>query len=315
MSYIPFNYEQINTYAGTYNPSPVKSYNNKTFAFWERALFQRATSVIESELPEEWDGTIKDFFYWCLFRFGFISIFDSPEFGLSFQPCSLKGYDFYYQPTAAIIANPLLKEGLELQIGSECEILKLTPDFRGVWDIISYYAEKLSTLDNAINMSLINNKFAFMLGARNKVAGQALKKMLDKINKGEPAVIYDMKLLNDPTDKVEPFQVWERKNMKDAYLTTDQLKDFQTILNNFDCEVGIPTIPYEKKERMVSEEATSRQLDAQSRSTIWLECLQSSAKRVKKLYPEIELNFKLRYDPEEAEDEQLKSNADRTVSV
>ena len=315
MSYIPFNYEQINTAAGTYDPSPVKSYNNKTFAFWERALFQRATSVIESKLPEDWDGTIKDFFYWCLFRFGFVTVFDSPEFGRSFQPCNLKGYDFYYQPTTAIIANPLLKEGLELKIGKECEILKLTPDFRGVWDIISYYAEKLSTLDNAINMSLINNKFAFMLGARNKVAGQALKKMLDKINKGEPAVIYDMKLLNDPTDKVEPFQVWERKNMKDAYLTTDQLKDFQTILNNFDCEIGIPTIPYEKKERMVAEEATSRQLDAQSRSTIWLECLQSSAKRVKKLYPDIELDFKLRYDPEEAEDEQLNDDADRTVSV
>ena len=313
MNYIPFNYEQINTAAGTYNPSPVKAFNNQTFAFWERALFQRATSVIESDLPEEWEGTIKDFFYWCLFRFGFVSVFDSPEFGISFQPCNLKGYDFYYQPTSAIIANPLLKESLDLKIGEECEILKLTPDFRGVWDIISYYAEKLSTLDNAINMSLINNKFAFILGARNKVAGQALKKMLDKINKGEPAVIYDMKLLNDTTDKVEPFQVWERKNMKDAYLTTDQLKDFQTILNNFDCEIGIPTIPYEKKERMVSEEATSRQLDAQSRSTIWLECLQSSAKRVKKLYPDIQLDFKLRYDPKEADDGELNDEPDRAI--
>ena len=315
MSYIPFNYEQINTYAGTYNPSPVKSYNNKTFAFWERALFQRATSVIEAEIPADWEGTIKDFFYYCLFKFGFLFIFESTTYGRTFQPCTLKGYDWFYQPTDVLIANPALKESLELKIGKDGELLKLTPDFMGVWDIISYYAEKLSTLDNAINMSLINNKFAFMLGARNKVAGQALKKMLDKINKGEPAVIYDMKLLNDPTDKTEPFQVWERKNMKDAYLTTDQLKDFQTILNNFDCEIGIPTIPYEKKERMVADEATSRQLDAQSRSTIWLECLQSSAKRVKKLYPDIELEFKLRYDPEEAEDEQRETNTDRVISV
>ena len=163
-------------------------------------------------------------------------------------------------------------------------------------------------------MSLINNKFAFILGARNKVAGQALKKMMDKINKGEPAVIYDMKLLNDQTDKAEPFQVWERKNsLKDSYLTTDQLRDFQTILNNFDCEVGIPTIPYEKKERMVASEAESRQLDAQSRSTIWLECLQSSAERIKKLYPDITLNFSLRYDPEEVEDEQRETDINRPV--
>lgn len=314
MPYIPLNYEQINIAAGTYQPSPVKAYNNKTFAFWERALFQRATSVIKSELPEDWSGTVKDFFNYCLYRFGFVCIFKDPVYGLTFQPCNISGYDWYYQPTNALIANPALPQSLKLTIGTDCELLKLTPDYMGIWDIISYYAEKLSTLDNAINMSLINNKFAFILGARNKVAGQALKKMLDKINKGEPAVIYDMKLLNDPTDKEEPFQVWERKQgLKESYLTTDQLRDFQTILNNFDCEIGIPTIPYEKKERMVAQEATSRQMDAQSRSTIWLECLQSSAEKIKALYPEIELSFELRYDPEEVEDEQLNTDTDRPI--
>ena len=311
--YTPLNYDQINVLAGGYNPSPVKAYNNKTFAYWERSLFQRATSVIVSELPDDWQGTVKDFFYYCLFRFGYLPIFDRAEVGRTFQPAALSGYDWYYQPTKAIVANPLLKESLELKIGEDCEILKLTPDFMGVWDIISYYAEKLSTLDNAINMSLINNKFAFILGARNKVAGQALKKMLDKINKGEPAVIYDMKLLNDPTDKEEPFQVWERKgSLKESYLTTEQLQDFQTIINSFDAEIGIPTIPYQKKERMVTSEADSRQNDSKARATIWIECLQSSAERVKKLYPDITLNFKLRYEQEE-EDELIQTEPDRAI--
>lgn len=311
--YTPLNYDQINVLAGTYNPSPVKAYNNKTFAYWERSLFQRACSVVVSELPEDWTGTVKDFLYYCLFRFGYLPIFERPEVGFTFQPAGLSGYDWYYQPTTAIVSNPLLTESLELKIGKDCELLKLTPDFMGVWDIISYYAEKLSTLDNAINMSLINNKFAFILGARNKVAGQALKKMLDKINKGEPAVIYDMKLLNDPTDKEEPFQVWERKgSLKDSYLTTEQLQDFQTIINSFDAEIGIPTIPYQKKERMVTSEADSRQNDSKARATIWIECLQSSADKVKKLYPDITLNFKLRYEQEE-EDEQLKTDTDRAI--
>lgn len=311
--YIPLNYDQINVLAGSYNPSPVKAYNNKTFAYWERSLFQRACSVVVSELPEDWTGTVKDFLYYCLFRFGYLPIFERPEVGFTFQPAGLSGYDWYYQPTTAIVSNPLLSESLELKIGKDCELLKLTPDFIGVWDIISYYAEKLSTLDNAINMSLINNKFAFILGARNKVAGQALKKMLDKINKGEPAVIYDMKLLNDPTDKEEPFQVWERKgSLKDSYLTTEQLQDFQTIINSFDAEIGIPTIPYQKKERMVTSEADSRQNDSKARATIWIECLQSSADKVKKLYPDITLNFKLRYEQEE-EDEQLKTDTDRAI--
>ena len=311
--YIPLNYDQINALAGSYNPSPVKAYNNKTFAYWERSLFQRACSVVVSELPDDWTGSVKDFLYYCLFRFGYLPIFERPEVGFTFQPAGLSGYDWYYQPTTAIVSNPLLSESLELKIGKDCELLKLTPDFIGVWDIISYYAEKLSTLDNAINMSLINNKFAFILGARNKIAGQALKKMLDKINKGEPAVIYDMKLLNDPTDKEEPFQVWERKgSLKDSYLTTEQLQDFQTIINSFDAEIGIPTIPYQKKERMVTSEADSRQNDSKARATIWIECLQSSADKVKKLYPDITLNFKLRYEQEE-EDEQLKTDTDRAI--
>lgn len=306
--YIPLNYDQINTIEGSYQPSTVKYRNNKAFEFWTRSLFQRACSVIESELPENWTGSVKDFLYYCLFRFGYVPVWYSPEYGYTFQPANLKGYNWYYQPVSVLVANPLLKETLEMQIGTECDILKLTPDYRGIWDVISYYAEKLAMLDNAINMSLINNKFAFILGARNKVAGQALKKMLDLVNKGEPAVIYDMKLLNDQTDKAEPFQVWERSNLKNSYLTTDQLKDFQTIINNFDAEVGIPTIPYEKKERMVASEADSRQIDSQSRATIWLESLNSSADAIKALYPDIKLSFKLRYEAKEVITDGTRNN-------
>jgi hypothetical protein len=194
-------------------------------------------------------------------------------FGLGFQPCGLSGYDFYYQPTNALIANPALTKSLDLKIHEECELLKLTPDYRGIWDILEFYAEKLSLLDNAINISLINNKYAFFLGAKNKAAGQALKKMLDLVNKGEPAVVWDMKLLNDPTDKDTPFQEWKQENLKNNYLTTDQLLDFHTIINDFDAEVGIPTVPYQKKERMVTDEATSRTIDSQARSLIWIESL------------------------------------------
>ena len=295
--YTPLNYHQINVAAGSYTPTNVKNYNNQTFAFWERALFQRAQSVLDFEVPPEWEGKVKDFFLYCLFKYGFICISENDEFGQFFQPCTLSGFDFYYQPTTAIIANPRLSE--ELKIDSECAILKLTPDYMGAWDVIWYYAEKLSILDNAINMSLINNKFAFFLGARNKGAGQALKKMLDLVNQGEPAVVYDMKLLNDPTDKEMPFQQWQRDNLKNSYLTTDQLMDFQTLINNFDAEVGIPTIPYQKKERMVTDEATARTYDAKARSITWFNTLNSSIDEIKKLYPNIKLSVKLHYDETE----------------
>lgn len=297
MRYTPLNYNEINLKAGTYNPSMVKSFNNKTYAFWERALFQRACSVLDIKVPEYWEGELKDFLYYCLFKFGFIGVTYIDKFGYVFNPCTLKGYNFYYQPTNFLITNPALDDTLDCVIGETGSLLKLTPDYMGVWDIISYYAEKLSVLDNAINLSLINMKFSFILGAKNKNAAEALKKMLDKINKGEPAVIVDMKILNDPNDKEQPFQLLEIFNPKEQYMTTDQLKDFQTILNNFDTEIGIPTIPYQKKERMVESEADSKQADATSRSLIWYNTLKSSIKKMQELYPDIEMDVKMRFNP------------------
>lgn len=308
MRYTPLNYEQLNVIEGTYNPSMVKSFNNKTFAFWERALFQRAASVLKFTLPDAWQGNVKDFFTYCLFKYGFVAISEDAEHGIFFQPCTLTGYNFYYQPTNALISNPQLSA--DLKIGEECELLKLTPDYLGVWDIISYYAEKLSVLDNAINMSLINNKFAWMLAARNKAAAEALKKMFDKVNNGEPAVFFDKALLNDQTDKAEPWQFLERKNLKESYLTTQQLQDFQTLLNNFDTEIGIPTIPYQKKERMVTSEAESKIVDSTSRSIVWFETLKSCINVINAHY-DIGLNVELRYNNDTEVASDGENNADR----
>lgn len=296
--YSPLNYNELNIAAGSYTPSSVKAFNNRTFDFWLRSLFQRATNVIDFEVPEEWEGNIKDFFIYCLFKYGFVVISKNDQFGQYFQPATLSQYDFYYQPVTALIANPKLN--VELTLHKEAELLKLTPDYMGVWDILTYYAEKLSSLDNAINMSIINNKFSFVLGAKNRGAAQALKKILDKVNQGEPAVIYDEKIADDPTSKDTPFQIMERPNLKQSYITSDQLADFQTILNNFDAEIGIPCVPYQKKERMVTEEATARSYDACARSEIWLKTLESSIKMVKDLYPDIKLGAKLRYNVDEA---------------
>lgn len=312
--YTPLNYDQLTISAGSYDPSPVKVYNNKSFAYWERSLFQRACNVLDFTLPDEWQGQNKEFFLWCLFKFGYVVISKDAKHGIFFQPCTLSGFDFYYQPVTAIIANPDLSK--EVKLHKEGELLILTPDKLGIWDVITYYAAKLSTLDGAIDMSIINNKFAFVLGAKNKPMAQMLKKIFDKINAGEPTVIYDEKIADDPNTHDMPFQFLERQNLKQSYLTTDQLQDFRTILNNFDAEIGIPTIPNQKKERMVTTEADAETYDGCARSEIWFKTLKSSIENVKKLYPELQLDVSLRYDiqadyNEEGGDANGKDNTDR----
>lgn len=309
MGYFPFNYNQINVAAGSYNPSPVKAFNNYSYAFWERALFQRALSVLKIDLPEEWNGSIKDLFNYCLYKFGYVAVFNKAEYGTIFQPCGLSGYDLFYRPTMALIANPALKGSLNLEIGKECAILKLTPDYMGIWDIISYYAAKLSELDCAIDISLINNKFAFMISAKNKPAANAIKKMLDLVNKGQPAVVYDVKVRPDDLEDGEPWNVWDRGNLKESYLTTDQLADFRTLLHNFDTEIGIKTIPIEKKERMITDEATSLVADTVSRSSVWLDTFNESAIEVNKMFG---LNIKAERR-EDLEDGIMQTDSDRDV--
>lgn len=293
MLYAPYDYNQMNIAAGTTEPNTVKAYNNQTTYFWERALFQRALSVLEfNGLP--FSGAVKDYFLYLLFIKGFCCFFDTPETGLAFAQCGLSGFDFYYQPTKAIVANPLLSR--EFSIGSECELLKLTPDWRGIADLIDHFATKLAQIDTSIDMSLINSRLAWIIGAKNKTSARAVKQIMDSINSGNPAAVYDKGLIvpNDPDDKKEPWQLWDR-HVKESYITTDLLRDAQTLLNSFDTEVGIPTIPYEKKERMVTSEAESKQLDAISRSTVWLETLTDSLEKVNEHF-NLNITVRHRYD-------------------
>ena len=249
---------------------------------------------------------MKDFFYYCLFKYGFVCVSKNVKYGYFFQPCTASGFDFYYQPTTAIITNPEYKA--ELKIGKDCELIKLTPDYMGIWDIITYYAEKLSMLDSAINMSITNSKLAWILGARNKSIAQTIKKIFDKVSRGDPLVIYDAKMQDDPQTKKEPWQFLERTNIKNSYITTDQLQDFQTLLNNFDTEIGIPTIPYQKKERMVTSEADSRIIDSTSRSIVWKNTLDECFKLVNEMF-DLDLSCELRfYDPEDNEDEEVQKD-------
>ena len=321
--FVPLNYDQINLIEGTYQPSVIKNRNNASFDFWVRSLFERAQSSIIFNLPEYWQGDRMDFWYYCLFKWGYLCItdltkvdrLDAQQIGLCFNPVGLTGKDFYFGPTHAILSNHMLNDSLELKIGEECCIIKLSPSYMGIWDIIEFYADKLSNLDNAINMSIINNKFAYILAGKTKGAVAALKKMMDKINQGNPAVFLDQRIMNDRESKDTPFQFLQRDNLKQCYLTTDQLMDLHTILSDFDAEIGIPTVPYQKKERETEYESKSKIADGLSRLLTFKRCLKTSFDIANRMYPELDISFSLRWENEfgEINDDQLQQVSESDV--
>lgn len=250
--------------------------------FWREQFSYRALSTIKFNLPESWkENNANNFFKYALFFDGFLGVANFEEYGVIFNPCTMQGFNVFYQPTEALFANPAFKTSVKKIIGVDCAILRITPNNDGIGNIIDYYAEKMANLDVAINTSIVNSKFAYFIGAKNKPAGEALKKMLDKINKGEAAVVYDTKILDQGRDK-SPFELINT-NPQANYLTDKQLADFKQIIAAFDVEIGIPTVPA-KTERMITAEADVKKYESFSKLDLWIDTFNESAKDVKRLF-------------------------------
>lgn len=305
-NYMPFDFEQEMLIDSHYNPSP-KMRNNKAFRFWCRALFQRAISVIDADLPSNWEGTNRDFFFECLFKIGFVVVYYDKRFGVVFQPCSLLGQNIFYQPIEALVTNPIYKtKGRTIKLGADGDIIKLTPDFSGIYDIVGYYAERLASLDGSEMVAILNSKFPKIALATSKASAEALKKVYDSISEGEPFKVVSAKQIapNDTQTKDAPWNLLQLEGSKENYILPDILKDMQTIINNFDAEIGIPTLPYQKKERMVSEEANMRNYDGKARSLTWIKTLNSTAEVVNRVlgeYLDKPIKFELHYEDEDNE--------------
>lgn len=293
----PYNYNKINLFVNAYAPNTLHKCDNERFRFWQRALFQRVQSVFEiGGLPEEWKGRNKNFLDFCLIAFGYVAVSEDTKHGIYFSPANVSGTSFYYQPTYAVLNNPVLA-GKKLNIGKECELLQLTPDYFGLYDVINYFAEQLALVDTATTTSIVNSKIPFILGGKTKAVVQAIKKMLDEVNEGNTATFFDSRIRDDEESQDTPFQ--QVKLFTASDFITDRLQEnHNTILNMFDNEIGIPSVPYEKKERLVSAEVDTKKVDSTARTTVWLECLKQSCEIINKHYGTA-LKPRLTYDVDE----------------
>lgn len=293
--YKPYSAEALDEYTGRYSPN-TRKINSEAFWFWVRAFFGRAISVIDFDVIPEWDDDTLDVLYFWLYRDGVVGVLDSEEYGLVFQFGKPYGFNLYYKPKKFIIANANAPElDGEYEIGKDIALLKLTPDMRGIYDIIAYFAEKMSLLDNSINISLENLKLTKILTAKNKAAAETLKKIHDKANKGESLVITDV-LLKDDANGESNVNIYDLPNIKNSYILTDQLQDMKRIIDMFDAEIGIPTLLNEKKERMVSQEASYSQSSA--RAEIWVRTLNKSFNRINKMFG-VNMSARLHYNYDE----------------
>ena len=111
---IPVYYDHANAVMSQQRPFKVFTQDNGLAWYYQRYLLQKAMSVFEWDLPENWTKYRgKDYFLYCLYCFGFVAVVNTDKFGVIPQGCTLGGYGIFYEPKWAVIANPLLRGVLQ----------------------------------------------------------------------------------------------------------------------------------------------------------------------------------------------------------
>ena len=298
--YYPLNYDQINLYYGTFTPSD-KFADSKAFDFWCRALYQRALSVFDFDnLPKTFSRDEISLMYYLFYTDGFCgSMFVSDFDEVIINPVSPYGYNVFYSPDSFLLTNPALDGGRsylykiyhlgdKTKLGDEFDpdeygvLLNMSPDYMGIGDIIIYYAEKLADMSNGLDMNIDNTKLAYVIGANSKSGTSFLKKLFDKVKSGISTIIFDSRIT--PVEDFNTFEWFSRDNLKNSYMVTEFNADIQTLINQFDAEIGIINVPYEKKERMTEFESKSKQSDGIARACLWRDNLQRSFDEFNELF-------------------------------
>lgn len=276
-----FSYDFLNVYNGSRSPGTIHAANTELGAYFRRYLFQKAVSVFDIQCPETWS---KDYFWYVLYGAGYVGVLEVPGMGVIPQYCTIKGYNVYYQPKGFIVANAAIRNGqtIEKTIGVDGVLMKLTPDYTGICDLIGYYADLMAVSAEGMGVNILNSKLAYIFGVKNQAAADSFKKMVDKINAGDPSVFVDKNLLDADGN---PTWVEYAQDLRNNFIAPDLLQTMNQIERMFESEIGIPNNGgIEKKERLISDEVNANNVSTYSKAALWLENLQTSCDEVNRMF-------------------------------
>lgn len=304
---LPASYDYINFYNASMEPSTVHVKNTGLSNFFSRYLIQKAISAFEWEgIPEHWH---MNYFLYVLFVFGYISVIETDKYGVIPQHCGLYGYDVMYQPTHATIANPLLQGIRNPKIGKECEIIKLTPDYGGIWDLVSFYADMLALSAETAGVNLVNSKLSFVFFAKNKAAAESFKKMYDQVASGQPATVIDKDLLDENGNLS-----WQQfnQNLQQNYLAGQILQDMVQWDCRFNTEIGIPNTNIAKLSGVSDREVEANSINTEAKALLWEETLKKGVKAVNRMFG-TNISVRYKYRKEETLNDSFYPDNDRKL--
>lgn len=307
---IPVLYDHNNAVNSIISPSTMHVSDTGLQWYFRRYLLQKAIAIFKWELPETW---AKNYFLYVLYCWGYIAVVNTDKFGVICQGCSLSGYDVYYQPTHATITNPLLRGIVQPRIGSQCELIRLQPDYGSIMDKINFYADMLALSAETAGTNLFNSKLAYIFACGSKSGAESLKKAYDKIASGEPAVFLDKDLFNE--DGSTNWMMFNQ-DLRNSYIAGDILEDMRQWELKFCSDLGIPNSNTEKKERLITAEVESNDVEVKLWADLALENLQASCERVNNMFgTDISVEWRFKEQMEDISDDESRDKPDSIKSM
>lgn len=298
---IPVSTQKLNEISSSVVPGGLNIGNTEIAYFFRKYLFQKAVAQFKPTIPDYWPENL---YMYLIFGRGYVSIFNTPQFGNIYTECGLSGYDVFYQPTESIVANPLLPGIHRLKIGKDCAVLRLQPTYTGIADICRFYGDLMALAARTATTNLYNSQLSFVFAAGNKADAETWKKLYQKISSGEPAVVTDKNMfIKDESGKLLPMWQMFQQNVGQNYIVSDILSDMRKIEAMFDAEVGIPNANTDKKERLIGDEVNANNISTYSNMSMWLESLQRGCEQAHKILgmTKDQLWFDWRFPPQAGE--------------
>lgn len=300
-----YDYDFLNVYNGRRTPSTIHANSTEMTAYFRRYLFQKAISVLKwDNVPDTWS---LDYMLYVLYSCGYVCVLKTDKYGVIPQYGLRSGYNIYYQPKGFIVSSPILGSQ-ERTIGIDGELIKLTPDYYGILDMIDYYADLLAVAAEDMGINMVNTKLAYFFAAKNKAFAEAFKKAFDKMQSGEPAVVVGDKFFDDDGN---PLWVPFTQDLGKNFISPELLQLMSSLEQKFENDIGIPNLNgLEKKERLISDEVNMNNAATFSKGEQWLDNIRISLERVHKMFPEININVDWRYSQNESVDLNSRPVAD-----
>lgn len=292
---IPFYADYINaaTSEGC-SPSQVHVANNLLYMFFRRYLLQKAVAVFRWTLPEEWESTL---FLYCLYVDGHVAIVKTDRYGILPQPCTLGGRGVQFQPTYALINNPLLRGNIRPRIGTQCAVVRIMPDYGGIMDTINYYARQMAMTVETLEINMLNSKLSYIFGVpkeNGKAGAETLKRVFDNIMSGVPASFVDSKL-TDRNGK----PTWQLflQDVGRNFIAPDVMECLRKLECEFAASVGIPSnLATNKKERVTTTEVDANNTETAIGPALWLETARKGLETANRLFG-LNMAVDWRYEP------------------